>query len=365
MTSLCNNLGNAGAKVGLLVVGHEVESGDWVLPNPASVELRSSPGWCLPGLNFTLCPGFVNHIINLHATRSLDVIHDHGLWLPSNHASVRAAKSLDIPLIISTRGMLAPWALKYRGWKKIIVWHAWQKTALEGAAVLHATSPEEAENLRALGFKNPIAVIPNGVDLPELDKKCCGTVKTALFLSRIHPIKGLLNLVVAWTRVKPHGWRMIIAGPSEGTHEDDVKRAVKFAGLEDQFEFIGPVDDLQKWALYRQADIFILPSFSENFGIAIAEALASELPVITTKGTPWFSLDDHCCGWWVDIGTGPLEIALKEAMSLSDGERLNMGRRGRVLIKENYSWEKIALDMLSVYMWVHFGGKAPDCVRLY
>ena len=318
----------------------------------------------MPSLRVRFCPGFAKKITQLHGEIGLSIIHDNGLWLPSNYASAKAAKSLQIPLIVSTRGMLEPWALKYRGWKKQFVWLAWQKAAIDRAAVLHATAPKEADNLRALGLNNPIAVIPNGVGLPEFSHKIRGDIKTALYLSRIHPVKGLMNLVEAWAQVKPQGWRMVVAGPSEANHDKEIKRAVINAGLEDQFEFPGPVDDILKWDLYQQADIFVLPTFSENFGIVVAEALASEVPVITTKGTPWRDLEDQRCGWWVDIGSDPLADALKEAMALNDDERLEMGRRGRTLIKEKYSWAKIAADMLEVYTWVHNGGTPPDCVRL-
>ena len=155
---------------------------------------------------------------------------------------------------------------------------------------------------------------------------------------------------------------MVVAGPSEEGHIEEVKQAVESAGFQDQFEFPGPVDDMLKWDFFRQADLFALPTFSENFGIVVAEALASEVPVITTKGTPWKDLDDHNCGWWVDIGVEPLVEALREAIGLSDVERHEMGKRGRDLVKKCYSWEKIAEDMLSVYRWVIDGGTPPDAL---
>lgn len=365
VTSLCNHLGEINEKIDLLAVGCEEEQAEWVLPNPDTVILHFVVGRKLPGLNVPFCPNFGKQIARIHDKYKISIIHDHGLWLPNNYASVKAAKSLDIPWVVSTRGMLEPWAFSYRGWKKKIVWGAWQKCALEGAAALHATSLVEADNLRALGLSNPIAIIPNGVDLPELKSKVKKEVKTALFLSRIHPVKGLLNLVNAWAKVKPNGWKMVIAGPSEEeNHEEEVKRAIESAGLTGHFDFLGPVNDHLKWDLFSQADLFVLPSYSENFGIVVAEALASEIPVITTKGTPWNDLITKKCGWWVDVGVEPLAEALNDAMSLSDNERHKMGQRGRALVEQHYSWGEIANNMTGVYQWLSNSGARPDCVYI-
>jgi glycosyltransferase involved in cell wall biosynthesis len=364
VTSICNQLGNAGVSVNLLAVGHIQECVDWVLPNPANANLVLSQGWSVPGLKVRFCPGFIREIEKLHAENDFNLIHDHGLWLPNNHASSKAAMKLNIPFVLSTRGMLEPWALKYRGWKKKVVWWAWQKAAVESAAFLHATAKEEANNLRSLGFKNPIAIIPNGVSLPEY----CAThtekkERIALFLSRIHPVKGIMNLIDAWERSKFKGWKLLIVGPDENGHKYEVQRKVSAAGLNHQIEFVGSVDGDAKWKLFEKSSLFVLPSFSENFGIVIAEALAAGVPVITTKGTPWGDLIQHNCGWWIDIGIEPLESALREAMSLSDSERLAMGQLGRELVEKNYSWPKIAGDMSNTYRWILEGGTPPSCIR--
>ncbi len=349
----------------LLTVNHRLERPEMVLPDPACVALNFSLGWRIPALNVRFCPGFAQQIVQIHGDRELSIIHDHGLWLPSNHASAKVARSHDIPLVISTHGMLEPWALKYRGWKKKIVWWVWQGAAIQSAALLHATAKKEADNLRELGLKNPIAIIPNGVDVPDnCAQHEAKPERIALFLSRIHPVKGLLHLVKAWAKLHLLGWKLVIAGPDAGGHQAEIQNFIDDAGLGKQVELIGSVEGDAKWQLYEQASFFVLPSFSENFGIVVAEALVAGVPVITTKGTPWSDLNKHACGWWIDVGVEPLEAALREAMALSDAERLAMGQRGRQLVQNNYSWPKIAADMSSTYRWVLEGGTPPGCVRL-
>jgi len=294
------------------------------------------------------------------------LIHNHGLWLPINHHTCVIARRFNIPLVISPRGMLEPWARSYKSWKKTIAWYLYQHRDLQRAAVLHATSEQEAANLKLLELRIPIAVIPNGVDIPELPEESVkkGKIKTALFLSRVHPKKGLINLVRAWGKVHPAGWQVVIAGPDEGGYQADVEKEIQRHGLTDGFIFIGSVSDQEKWQHYSSADLFVLPTHSENFGIVIAEALASGTPVITTKGTPWQELETHKCGWWIDIGVEPLAKALEEAINLSPEERQAMGQRGRCLVEQNYSWDKIGQEMVAVYQWVLRGGGIPECVMM-
>ena len=293
------------------------------------------------------------------------VIHNHGIWLPLNHYASVTARRYNIPLIISPMGMLEPWARSYHSWKKMIAWCFYQRRDLKAATVLQATSKQEAGNLQLLDFHIPIAIIPNGVDIPEFPEpvvKDKTNLKTALFLSRVHPVKGLLNLVRAWAKIRPVNWRVVIAGPDEGGHQIEIEQEIQRHELSDSFSFIGSVADQDKWELYRSADLFVLPTHSENFGIVIAEALASGTPVITTKGTPWKELVENKCGWWIDIGVEPLAEALTKAMNLSPEERQVMGQRGRRLVEQNYSWDKIGNEMLSVYEWILGKGPKPECV---
>jgi glycosyltransferase involved in cell wall biosynthesis len=292
------------------------------------------------------------------------LLHDTGVWLLTNHTAARVARALNVPRIVSPRGMLSPWALDYKRLKKKLAWWLYQHRDLLTAQAFHVTSIEECNEVRNLGFRQPIAVIPNGVEVPPAfpRPRNGSSTRTLLFLSRIHPKKGLTHLVEAWAALRPVGWRAVIAGPDEAGHQHIIEELIRARGLADQFSFIGPVKDADKWSLYRGADLFVLPTFSENFGLVIAEALAAGLPVITTKGTPWRELLAHHCGWWIDLSTENLAAALREAMRLSDSERNDMGQRGRKLIEQKYSWASIGEQMESFYHWLLHGGSRPSCV---
>lgn len=294
------------------------------------------------------------------------LIHNHGLWMPLNHWAVSMGRRYGIPVIVQPHGMLEPWALNHKAWKKKLAMAIFQWRDLASANLLVATSNVEYENIRKLGLRQPVAIIPNGVDLnvgalpatlAQADRQ-----RVALFLSRVHPVKGLLNLVRAWAQLAPLGWRLRIAGPDDVGHLGEVLALVQQLGVQGSVDYLGAVEGAAKTALYNAADIFVLPTYTENFGVVVAEALAHGLPVITTRGAPWADLETFGCGWWVDIGVDPLVHALREAMALSDDERRAKGERGRAYV-QRYDWDDIARQTIDVYRWVLGQGPQPDCVR--
>jgi len=301
-----------------------------------------------------------------------DLVHLHGLWQYPSAATNRWFARVRQPYIVSPQGMLEPWALQRSRMKKRLAMLLFQRACLQNAACIHATAVMEVESIRAAGFRNPVALIPNGVEEPPIEsaeglsermaQKSRSGLRKVLFLSRIHPKKGLLNLVEAWRRVTPLGWRLVIVGPDEVGHLAEVRRAVEAAGLASSVEFPGEAWGPARWSYYREADLFVLPTFSENFGIVITEALACGVPVITTKGAPWKELHTHRCGWWIDVGVEPLVKALHEAMGLSEAQRYEMGQHGRSLVAAKYLWPGIAQNMRSVYEWVLGQRAKPECV---
>jgi glycosyltransferase involved in cell wall biosynthesis len=141
----------------------------------------------------------------------------------------------------------------------------------------------------------------------------------------------------------------MVVGPDEGGYRSKMEREVQASGLAGDVIFNGPVSDKEKWAVYRQADLFVLPTFTENFGVIIAEALASRLPVITKKAAPWKQIESCKCGWWIDVGVEPLVEALKKATNLRENARSSMGLKGRALIEQEYSWPSMDERMRVVY----------------
>ncbi len=362
--ALCEELARLGISVEVIMQKLRQIQEDYRVPDQELVRTTLVDGYCISRLRVVYAPRLRSFIGQVCEDRQIEILHDHGIWLPANHAAIDAARTKRIPLVVSPHGMLEPWALAYRVWKKKIAWRLYERRDLASVRLFCATSPQEAMSIRKCGFQQPIAVVPIGVSLPEPP---LGGVKgpnrrTALFLSRIHPVKGLLTLVEAWKTVRPPGWRVVVAGPDEGGHRKTVEKAVATAGLGDVFEFVGPVKDEAKGRLYREADLFILPTMSENFGLVVAEALAYRVPVITTTGAPWRGLLDHSCGWWVQPEAAQLASAIREATELSSVEREAMGARGRTWMEQEFSWPSVAKRMLSVYEWILNGGHAPDCV---
>lgn len=370
VTSLCSSIGRLGVTVDL-VAGVDRSSDDRLIrPDENSVNLQLVDAIRFGRVRF--CPAFSRTL-----TRLLDeetqpaLIHDHGIWGPTNLAAWRAARSRGAPYVLSPRGMLEPWALEFKARKKKLAWMLYQQRIVASAAAVVATSEQECENVKRLFPKLPVAIIPNGVDLPILSDVSSARIPkagggTLLFMSRIHPVKNLIGLLHAWKLLPPEladGWRFTIAGPDEAGHAQEIAALVRELGLQDSVELIGPVGEGGKAAVYQSADVFVLPSFSENFGVVVAEALAYGLPVIATTGTPWQELPRRGCGWWVGPDPESLAGALAQAMGSSFSERRAMGAVGRAYAQEQFSWDGIGASTMVLYEWLLSGRAArPDFV---
>jgi glycosyltransferase involved in cell wall biosynthesis len=167
----------------------------------------------------------------------------------------------------------------------------------------------------------------------------------------------------AWAALDSPGWLLQLAGPDEGGHLAEVQQRIAALGLAGRVQYLGSVDDAQKAKLYEDADLFVLPSLSENFGVVVAEALSHGIPVIATRGTPWQGLERHCCGWWVDPTVEGLSVALRDALQQQPAQLRDMGMRGQIYSRE-FNWTKIALQTAEVYRWVLGQGGRPDCVKM-
>jgi glycosyltransferase involved in cell wall biosynthesis len=280
-----------------------------------------------------------------------DLVHINGIWNPQNWGFHKTAQELGIKIILSPHGMLEPWILAHNPWKKKLALFIYQRKAICRANYLVATAEMEKDNILQLGFSNPISIIPNGIDLSEVKKvKTVYGTKKIVFLSRIHPKKGIELLLEAWRNIDTKGWTLEIAGNGEEAY---IEILTQIALDLKNVHFVGPQYGEAKWDFLRSADVMVLPTYSENFGIVVAEALAVGVPVITTKGTPWEDLETYQCGWWIELSIEKLKEALLEVLIISSDDLKDMGFRGRDLIITNYSITNIAKCMSDFYLSVY------------
>ena len=301
------------------------------------------------------------------AALTADVIHNHGLWLMPNVDAGGAAASGPTPLVVSPRGMLAPEALAFSRWKKRAFWALVQGQVIRDAACIHVTSEQEYEEIRGFGLANTVAIIPNGIDLPELAAAQSAepaVERIVLSLGRIHPKKGLARLVHAWSKVEARypDWRLRIAGPPELGHDNELRALAVSLGLT-RISVEGPIYGEAKTVAYRYADVFALPTLNENFGLTVAEALAAGTPVISTKGAPWGGLEREGCGWWIEQGIEPLAAALAHAMALPREALKAIGDKGRKWMARDFSWDYVGSSMLDVYLWLARRAEPPASIR--
>ncbi len=309
------------------------------------------------------------------AAETVDIVHSNGVWAFPNVYPSLAVKSArrscmrhgGLPkLVTAPRGCFAAWALR-NSWlkKKIFGILCGQYAAIRATDMFHATSEKEYEEIRAQGYRQPVAIVPIGTDLPNVTSSRVDRVegnRKVVFFGRLHKVKGVDRLVRAWGEVAREGWELVIAGPDRGMLEE-LKSIVAERKLP-RVSFVGEINGHAKYEFLASADIYVLPSDTENFGVTVAESLASGTPVIASQGTPWEGLEREKCGRWVPIGVEPLAAALKDMVAMSDAERVAMGARGREWIRRDFAWEGIGAKMKAAYEWLLGQGPKPDCVVL-
>lgn len=301
------------------------------------------------------------------AAAESSVIHTHGLWMMPNLYPAQAAGRQHVPLVWSPRGMMDAWAWEHHRWRKRLVWLAGQGRALRSAACFHATAESEAARVRDLGFRAPVAVVPNGVTVPELNggpHPSPAGRRTLLFLARVHRKKGVDILLRAWTNVQARfrDWDLVIAGPDDGGYLPKMRLLAEELGAR-RVTFAGRIPGNLKSYYLQSAELYVLPTHAENWGVSIAEALAHGLPAIVGRGAPWSGIETHGCGWWIESRTAALTETLRQALALPPEDLRALGARGRTWVAEAFSWERVAGTMRDVYLWLLDRGPRPLCVH--
>lgn len=283
-----------------------------------------------------------------------DLVHIHGIWELPLHKVAQSCRRKGVPYIISPRGMLEPWTLQQKRWLKSLALMCYQKFDLLQASSIHVTAESEKKSLAKFGLKERACVIPNGIDLSAFIPKEANDKlekKEILFLSRIHPKKGIELLLNSFAECPDHvtkNFVLTVVGEGDRAYEKRLRRLAEDLGIDEQVNFLGPRYGQDKIRLFEQATFFVLPTYSENFGIVVAEALASGTPTITTTETPWSEIDERGAGYIVEPTSSALTSALTQLLSLESAQYEEMSHASQ-LIAENYSIGRVALAMSEHY----------------
>ena len=299
--------------------------------------------------------------------RNGDIIHNHGLWRMPNIYPLSTKKDKDIKIIVSPRGSLSQAALSISKYKKYIFSNLFQQNELlKKCDGFHATSIKEKDEIRKLGYKQPIAIIPNGIDMPLKAKSNFNQKKIKyLFLGRIHPIKGLDLLIRTWAKIDNKNISLDICGYSEDLNYYKYLKNITNKLNIKNITFSGSVSGESKKQKFIENDIFILPSKSENFGLVVAEAMSYGMPVIVSENTPWQVIEDKECGWIVKLNEQSLLSTINLVKELNSATLKEIGDRGRLLVENKYSWNKLNTKYSQYYNWLNTGENTPEFVDLF
>ncbi len=336
---------------GLVAAGHDVTI---AVCNPTAKD-------CCP-LDVRIKLKSISSILNTNhqplATNHYDLVHIHAIWTPILHKVSKWAHGNGLPVVWSPHGMLAPWAMRHKWWKKCLPWYLYQKGDLRKAALIHATSDQEELWIRECGFNQTVVVVPLGTAVEPLRPVEDKASRTLLFVGRIYPVKALDRLIDAFARVPLEvrkGWKLRLVGPDQAGHQKTLEALVQSLGLAECVEFPGPKFGEELDREYDACDCLALVSHTENFGATVVDAMTHGKPVITSDKTPWREVMERKCGWWVSNEPDKLSVTLGEMMSLSDDERRQVGANGRRLVEEKYTWDAVVKAMVKGYELVVSG----------
>lgn len=318
--------------------------------------------------------GYSRNILSVLRSSRYDIYHVNGLWQHIDHTTCAHARKNRKPYLITPHGMLYPTALKISYWKKWPMLRLWFDRDIRLASCIHATCDIEMKHIREFGFKGPIAIIGNPVNVPDYIEGIClnrknsivttNRVRTIGFLGRLHPIKRIEAIIRGMALAEGRSAvRLVVMGAGDKEYERFLKGEVARLGLQRQVDFVGFVNGMEKFKRLAELSALFVPSDMENFGMIVPEALLVGTPVMASLGTPWKDLEAHHCGWWRDNSPESVARVIDEVVEKSPEGLLEMGIRGRELVLEKYQASKVAAKMLLLYSWLLGKADKPDFVH--
>jgi glycosyltransferase involved in cell wall biosynthesis len=294
-----------------------------------------------------------------HHISQYDLVHIHAIFSYPSTTAMALARSQKIPYIVRPLGQLCQWSLQQSQHKKQLYLNLIERANLKHSAALHFTSAQEQTEANVLEMAAHSFVVPHGLELPAAIPNARQRLRSQLaiapdqpiitFLSRLHPKKGLEPLIVALSSLKAYPFQFVIAGTGDPDYEATLDRLLDEANLRPRTHRLGFVNGEQKEVLLQGSDLFALTSYSENFGVAVLEALAAGLPVLTTSGVALSTvIEQHDLGWIVE--QTPQSIAHAIEYALQHPEQLTAKRdRARQLVQQHFTWPQIAQTLIQHY----------------
>lgn len=299
--------------------------------------------------------------------KDCDLMHPQGVWDYNVRAISRMARKLGKPYIVSLRGMLYPQALKRSALKKKMFMSLFTSKVLSNAACIHATCEDEMIFYRDLGFKNPVTIIPNPIDISEKHETFCKTFNKNKFvigyLGRLHKRKNVEALIkaLAVLNKKYNNLELVIIGGGDDVYENELRTMAKELYVKN-VKFCGFLSGEEKEDTLNSLSLLVMPSEFENFGNVILEGLVRQIPCIATKGSPWKVLEEHNCGWWVNYDQDDINRAIEEAVNKTDEQLEEMGKKGFMLVKSTFSKEIVGKKFHETYEWILGNKEKPEFV---
>jgi glycosyltransferase involved in cell wall biosynthesis len=354
---------NANGKTNL-----DVTLNTWIAEKYYRIQYFSYWGWDDYKFSWSMTRWLFQHI------NDYDLVQTNAIFSIPNLPAYWACQLHKIPYVITPHGMLEPWALSYKAWKKRFFYALFEKSALNQASAIQMLAATEAERTKVLNLKSPCTVIPNGIHRQDFETlpdpklfyqqfpETCGK-NLILFLGRVDPKKGLDLLAKAFAQIYsqfPHA-HLIVAGPDNVGFLPTAKNYFAEAGCLDGVTFTGMVTGKLKYAALAAASIYVAPSYSEGFSMSVLEGMASGLPCVITTGCNFSEAAQAQAAYVVDINAEAIANALRECLQHPQRAK-EMGDRARQLILEQYTWDKIAAKMVEIYQAILNGQDLAYCL---